>query len=59
MSEQNGETLRWAQVAATAFLGVVGLVFTGVQVQADLAFVGEHIDLDSENIREYRTSYSK
>ena len=30
MSERKSETARWAQVAATAFLGVVGLVFTGV-----------------------------
>lgn len=30
MAEQKGETARWAQVASTIFLGLVGLVFTGV-----------------------------
>ncbi len=31
MSEQGGERARWAQVGATVFVGLVGLVFTGVQ----------------------------
>ncbi len=30
MAEQKAETARWAQVAATIFLGVVGLIFTYV-----------------------------
>ena len=31
MPEQKSETARWAQVAATVFLGVVGLIFTVIQ----------------------------
>jgi len=31
MPEQKSETARWAQVAATVFLGAVGLIFTVIQ----------------------------
>ena len=51
MQEERRDTARWAQVGATLFLGVVGLVFTGAQFKMQQDSQEAQFELQEENRR--------